>query len=94
MEKEQIRIKALAEAEGRPRSTGRTRTSSGRELLLKAKEERNKAVQVAQAVLTSLGGGQGHPDRSDQDGHARWGNFAHGAGSVRVQEGTRFRQGV
>ena len=57
MEKEQIRIKALAEAEGRTQEHRANEDIFRRELLLKAKEERNKAVQVAKAVLTSLGEG-------------------------------------
>ena len=57
MEKEQIRIKALAEAEGRTEEHRKNEDIFRRELLLKAKEERNKAVQVAKAVLTSLGEG-------------------------------------
>lgn len=57
MEKEQIRIKALAEAEGRTEEHRKNEDIFRRELILKAKEERNKAVQVAKAVLTSFGEG-------------------------------------
>ncbi|QDZ21733.1 AAA domain-containing ATPase [Chloropicon primus] len=57
MEKEQIRMKALAEAEGRTQEHRANEDIFRRELLLKMKEERNKAVQVAKAVLTSLGEG-------------------------------------
>jgi len=55
LEKENLRVKALAEAEGRIQEGRANEDVRRRELLLKAEEERKKAVEVASAWLSGLG---------------------------------------
>lgn len=55
LEKDQIKLKALAEAEGRIKERRTNEDVNRREQILKLKEQRAQAVEVANAWATSLG---------------------------------------
>jgi ATPase family AAA domain-containing protein 3A/B len=56
-EKEQIKLKALAEAEGRTKERRQNEDIFRRELLLKAKEARIQAIETSKLWISSLGDG-------------------------------------
>jgi len=90
LEKENLRVKALAEAEGRIQEGRANEDVRRRELLLKAEEERKKAVEVASAWLSGLGKA-GRELLSDRDKLAALvgGVAALALGVYSAREGTR-----